>query len=166
MSIVLLGNIIALIGAAIMVGAGLLKRKNQILIAQIIQFIIMGVGNLVLGGVTGFVANIVSIFRNLYVFKWKLNIPVKIAFIAVQVFITGYFNTQGIIGWLPAIAAGLFTWFVDTDSEVKLKTVIVITMVFWCIFDFYIMNFTALVFDVLTIVSNIMGIHLVKKKTR
>ena len=60
----LIGNIIALIGALFMVAIGLVKNKRNILIMQNIQFFIMGIGNLILGGVSGFVANIVSIIRN------------------------------------------------------------------------------------------------------
>ena len=41
MNTVLLGNIVALIGAAIMVSTGFLKTKKQILTVQCFQFVVL-----------------------------------------------------------------------------------------------------------------------------
>ena len=53
MNIIVIGNIVAFIGAILMVLVGFIKTKRNILIAQNIQFLIMGLGNLILGGVSG-----------------------------------------------------------------------------------------------------------------
>ncbi len=52
MNPILIGNIISFAGAIIMVLIGLIKERKKILSAQIAQFALMGLGNLVLGGVT------------------------------------------------------------------------------------------------------------------
>lgn len=71
MNLLLIGNAISMIGCLIMVLIGFLKKKNHILIAQCVQCLFMGVGNLALGGVSGFICNIVTILRNLVFVKFK-----------------------------------------------------------------------------------------------
>lgn len=164
MNTILLGNAVTFIGALLMVGIGFIKTKKNILRVQCIQFAIMGIGNLILGGVTGFISNAVSILRNLICFKRELTLPLKLLFIAIQIIITGSVNRMGFIGWLPVFAACLFTWFLDTKSEITLKTVIIATQVMWCVYDFTIHNYTSLAMDLFTIASNAAGIVLIKKE--
>ena len=44
MNILLIGNAFALVGAILMIVTGFLKKKNQILGVQIVQFTLMGIG--------------------------------------------------------------------------------------------------------------------------
>ena len=69
----------------------------------------------------------------------------------------------GFIGWLPLIAAGLFTWFLDTKSEARLKIVILITTLMWLIYDLHYRNYVAATFDVMTFASNLIGFFMVRK---
>jgi 16S rRNA (cytosine1402-N4)-methyltransferase len=66
MNTLLIGNAISMIGCLIMVGIGFLKKKNHILIAQSVQCLFIGSGNLILGGISGFICNMVTIIRNNY----------------------------------------------------------------------------------------------------
>ena len=70
-----IGNAICLVGACLMVLTGLIKKKEHVLLTQCAQFGIMGVGNLVLGGVSGLISNLVSILRNVICLKFKFTIP-------------------------------------------------------------------------------------------
>ena len=97
MNTVLLGNIVALIGAAIMVLIGFLKTKKQILTAQCFQYVALSVSNAILGAFTGITANVVGIARNLFCMKKEFTVPWKIAFIAVQLALLLAFNSDG---WL------------------------------------------------------------------
>jgi len=146
-----------------MVSIGLIKKKENVLIAQCFQSAIMGIGNLILGGVTGFVTNLVTIVRNLVTFKREFTLPLKLAFIAFFAIMCAFVNQQGIIGWLPTLAAIIFTWFLDTKSDLTLKIVILVTMVMWLVFDLTIQNYTASFFDVLTLISNTIGLIRIKK---
>ncbi|MBQ1902548.1 MAG: YgjV family protein [Lachnospiraceae bacterium] len=173
MSLLLLGNILSFLGAMIMVLVGFVKSRKKILGAQVIQFILMGFGNLALGGVTAFITNMLSIVRNLICFRFRFTWPLKIGFIVAQVGLSVFalLNGQGsmpagrdpfgIIMWFPIIGTTLFTLFLDVQSDVKLKVVIVISQVFWLIYDFAIMNFASLTFDILTIISTIIGIVMI-----
>ena len=161
-----IGNAISMIGCLIMVGIGFLKRKNQILIAQCIQCLFMGVGNLVLGGVSGFICNIVTILRNLVFVKFRNTIFLKVFFIVLQFLLSIGTLSAGFISWLPLIAAALFTWCMDTKSAAKLKICILCTQVMWLTYDLYYRNYVASAFDVMTMVSNLIGLYMVcRKKT-
>ena len=85
MNTILVANILAFIGAMMMVGIGLLKKKQQILLAQCVQFLVLGAANMLLGGMTGLVSNLISVARNLFCLKWDYTMQWKLIFIGVQV---------------------------------------------------------------------------------
>lgn len=163
MNLLLIGNAVSMIGCLIMVAIGFLKRKQHILIAQSVQCLFMGAGNLILGGVSGFICNVVTIARNLVFAKWDVTLPLKIFFIALQVVLSLGSLNAGLIAWLPILSAAVFTWFLDTKSETKLKLVILSTQVMWLIYDIHYLNYVATTFDVLTMCSNLIGLYMIRK---
>ena len=163
MNTLLIGNAISMIGCLIMVAIGFLKKTSHILIAQSIQCCFMGFGNLILGGISGFISNIVTIARNLVFVKHPITTGLKICFIALQALLSVKSLAAGFIGWLPLIAAGLFTWFLDTKSEARLKIVILITTLMWLIYDLHYRNYVAATFDMMTFASNLIGFFMVRK---
>ena len=164
MNLLVIGNAISMIGCLIMVGIGFLKKKDHILIAQSVQCIFMGVGNLVLGGVSGFICNIVTIVRNLVFVKYPVTTGLKVAFIALQAVLSLGSLGDGLISWLPLLSAALFTWYLDTDSAARLKVVILASQVMWLTYDLYYRNYVASAFDVMTMVSNCIGLYMVCRK--
>ena len=159
-----IGNAISMIGCLIMVGIGFLKRKNQILIAQCIQCLFMGVGNLTLGGVSGFICNIVTILRNLVFVKFRNTTFLKVFFIILQFVLSIGTLSAGFISWLPLIAAAIFTWCMDTKSAAKLKICILCAQILWLTYDLYYHNYVASAFDVMTMVSTLIGLNMVCRK--
>ena len=166
MNPLLIGNAISMIGCLIMVLIGFLKKRTHILIAQSIQCVFMGVGNLVLGGVSGFVCNIVTILRNIVFLRFRNTAVMKIFFIALQFVLSIGTLSAGWVSWLPIVSAALFTWFMDTGSEAKLKIVILCTQVMWLTYDLYYLNYVASAFDVMTFLSNCIGLSMILKKRR
>ena len=164
MNYLLIGNAVSMAGCLIMVLIGLLKKKSHILIAQSVQCLFMGVGNLVLGGVSGFIGNIVTILRNLAFLKLRNTAALKVFFIALQLVLSLGSLSDGLISWLPLIAAAMFTWCMDTKSAAKLKICILCTQVLWLIYDLYDRNYVASAFDVMTMVSNVVGLYMVTRK--
>ena len=128
MNTVLLGNIVALIGAAIMVSTGFLKTKKQILTVQCFQFVVLSASNAILGAFTGITANVIGIARNLFCMKKEFTTPWKIVFIAAQLALLFAFNSDSWFGLLPAAATCVYTWFLDLKDEVQLKIVIIVTL--------------------------------------
>lgn len=163
MNMLLIGNAVSFIGCLIMVGIGLLKKKSHILIAQSVQCLFMGIGNLLLGGVSGFICNIVTIIRNLAFIKFRNTNFLKIFFILLQLLLSLGSLTDGFISWLPIIAAALFTWCMDTKSAAKLKLCILCTQVMWLTYDLHYHNYVASAFDVMTMISNTVGLFMVRK---
>ena len=109
----LLGNAIVLAGCVLMVAIGFLKKKEQILGAQCVQFALMGAGNLVLGAMAGVISNGVSIARNLVLMMTENKTWIKVTFILVQAGLTLFFSSRELIEWLPVIAVVVYTWFLD-----------------------------------------------------
>lgn len=165
MNLLLIGNAVSMIGCMIMVGIGFLKRKQHILIAQSVQCLFMGGGNLILGGISGFICNIVTIIRNLVFIRFPNTTAMKIFFIVLQFVLSIGTLSAGWISWLPILAAALFTWFMDTRSDVQLKIIILCTQVMWLIYDLYFRNYVASAFDVMTMCSNLIGLFMILKKT-
>ena len=166
MNIVLLANLIALLGAVIMTAIGFLKKQKQILGVQCLQFAIQGTGNLLLGGVTGAIANAVSIVRNLLCFGRKLTLVMKLVFIAAQAALSLLFNDAGLIGWLPVLAAACFTLAADTDNIIFLKAVIIFCQFLWAAYDLSIRNYVGVVFDLLAVITTTVGIVSILKDRR
>ena len=163
MNPLLIGNAISMIGCLIMVAIGFLKKKSHILIAQSVQCCFMGFGNLILGGVSGFICNIVTILRNLVFVKYPVTTKLKITFIGLQLLLSLGSMSLNVITWLPLLSASLFTWFLDTASAAKLKIVILCTQVMWLVYDLYYRNYVASAFDIMTMCSNLIGLFMVIK---
>ena len=166
LNIVLIANGISLMGALLMVGVGLLKKREQIILVQCVQFTLQGVANLLLGGATGLIANIISIARNLFCLKFEYTAVWKATFLAVQVALSAGSNEMGFIGWLPVIGVAIYTWCLDLKDEVKLKLVMIIGQIMWVVYDFTLMNYVASAFDMLTMGSNVIGIWLILRDRR
>jgi hypothetical protein len=164
MNPLLIGNAISMIGCLIMVLIGFLKKNHQILIAQCVQCLFMGAGNLILGGISGFICNIVTILRNLVFIRFRNTTFLKVFFIALQFALSISTLSAGWISWLPILSAALFTWYMDTKSEARLMIVILCTQVMWLTYDLYYLNYVASAFDVMTMISNLIGLYLVCKK--
>lgn len=159
----LLGNILSFIGCLIMVATGLIKKKERVLLVQCIQFSFMGAGHFCLGASSGVIANIVSILRNIIFVKVKCTDWLKVAFVALQFVLTLYTGLDTPISWLPLIAVVVYTWLMDSCGPIAFKVLNIGCQVLWVIHDLYYLNFASVVFDILTIVSCVGGIFLIRK---
>ena len=166
MNIVVIANLVSMVGCVLMVAVGLLQKRRQILLVQCVQFAILGAANLMLGAMTGFVSGIVSIVRNLVYLRREDVGRLKFGFIAVQLVVSLSVGIEGLIDWFPIVSTVLFTWFLETKSEVRLKLVIIAAQSLWLIYDFVYLNYVTMAFDALTILSNAMGILVLLRKTK
>lgn len=163
MNILLMGNTVSMIGCLVMVGIGFLKKKSHILAAQSVQCAFMGTGNLILGALGGFTANMVSIIRNLVFAKFPISLGLKLLFIGLQLALSLNTLDGTLICWLPILAGAIFTWYLDTKSEVTLKLVIIGTLILWLVYDLYYYNYVSSAFDTATIISNSIGLWMIQK---
>ena len=168
MNTVLIGNIVSFIGCILMVGVGLVKKKEHVIRVQCVQFVIQGAANFILGGVTGFIANLISIARNLWFARREGTVKVKLFFIGLQAVLSLFFldAEAGIIGWFPLFSAVVFTWFLDIKSDAAFKVVILAAQVFWVVYDFYYSNYVSCTFDIFTMISTTIGLCWIIKDAR
>lgn len=162
----ILGNAVALVGCMLMVLIGFLRKKEHILVVQCFQFGFLGLGNLILGGFSGFVSGLVSIARNLVFARTGGSRNWKIAFIAIQAVLTFMTGWPGLLDCLPLVSGILLTWFIDAKSETRFKIAIIAAQVTWVIYDWSYRNYSAFTFDVFTILSNLAGIYMIWKNNR
>lgn len=162
----ILGNALSLVGCAMMVAIGFVKKKEKILHYQCVQFGFMAAGNLVLGGMSGTIANVVGIFRNLAFAKNKGGWGLKARFILIQLVISFVCWIPDVFELLPIVATVIFVLFLDTKSDVLFKAINIVAMAMWVVYDFYNCNYVAFAFDILTIVSSALAmISLLKGRT-
>ena len=166
MELIVIGNIIAFIASIIMVYSGYIKDKKKILYAQTIQIGLFILSNIVLGGITGAIINVLNCIRNILCYKERLNNIVKVVLIVLATILTICFNNLGIIGLLPLASMILYVLFMNTKDVVKFKYLILSTMVLWLIYDFSIKSYVSTCFDILTIVTNIISIIQINKRNK
>lgn len=151
---VILGNAVSLLACTVMVLIGFIKNKKRYIIMQNLQFLLNGTSHLLLGGIGGAIASGVSIIRNLIFSKWDCTPVIKIILIVIQTALSLPTVTANPITWLPVIAAGMFTWYIDTKNVMWFKWVIIITLIMWGVYDIYHQNYVSIWFRIFTIISN------------
>ena len=161
---ILIGNIISLAACTVMVLIGFIKNKQKIMLAQCLQFTLHGIAHFVLGGISGAIGCAVSLVRNVVFFKVKITPALKIAFIILQVVLSIGAVSFNPVTWMPILSVALFTWYLDTEDVIKLKWVMIATLVMWIIYDAYHLNFISSAFDIFTIVSTGYSIRQIKKE--
>ena len=159
----IIGNAVALLASLFMVYSGILKKKNQILIAQNVQIILLIISNIILGGISGAISNTAGLIRNLLYQKKWLKMPIKIALTLISSIIAIKLNTEGIIGYLPLLANAVYIFLMDLKDVKKIKLLLIATMTMWLIYDTLIKSYTSATFDFATIVANI--VVLIKMQT-
>lgn len=163
--IYVVGNVIAFIAALIMVYSGLMKNKKKIIYAQSVQLGLISISDLIMGGITGAIVNLVSCVRNILCYKNKLNITAKILITLITTILSIKFNNLGFIGLLPLISTIVYIWTMDTKNVIKLKIVIIFTMITWFIYEMTIKLYISAIFDIANIIANIITIKKIKSKT-
>ena len=163
MNDIVIGNIIALIASLLMLYSGYIKKKQKILFVQTIQIGLSVLSNVVLGGISGAIINALSLLRNVLCYKEKLNKVWKLILIILSTILTLKFNNLGIIVLLPVVSMVVYTILIDLKNVIKFKYLILFTMTMWLIYDIYIMSYTAAIFDLGTIIANIIAVIQIKR---
>lgn len=161
---ILIGNIIALVASLIMVYTGILKNKKKIIYLQTVQIGLSVISNIVLGGISGAIINGISCIRNVLCYKGMLTTMFKILIVIISIILTLLFNNLGIIGLLPLISIVVYTLFMDTKKVITLKLLIIFTMIMWLLYDFYIKSYTSSLYDLLTIITNVIALNQLRNK--
>jgi hypothetical protein len=154
----IIGNIIAFIASSIMAYTGILTNKKKILYLQTIQMGLFVISNLILGGFTGAIINVIGLIRNILCYKEKLNLKYQIVITFLSIVFSLLFNNLGLLGLLPLISAITYIWFMNTKSIKKFKILNIFTNGLWFIYELMIKSYTSSIFDLINIISNIVTI--------
>lgn len=163
MNTILIANAIALIASLLMVYTGYIKKKEKILFFQTIQIGLSVISNLILGGITGAIINALGLIRNILCYKEKLNKIAQIILIVLSILLGVYFNNLALIGLLPIISNVVYIVFMNIKDVIKFKYLIIFTMTMWLVYDIYIMSYTSAVFDLGTMIANIIAVIQIKR---
>ena len=74
---IIIGNIVALVASCIMVYSGYLKKKDKILLVEIIHNFLFALSNFILGGITGSIVNLICLGTSTFSFLCKFNLYFK-----------------------------------------------------------------------------------------
>lgn len=159
----ILGNFIALIASILMIYVGTIKDKSKIIFTQTLQIMITIVSNIILGGITGAVINIICCIRNILCYKEKLNKTVQTILIILSIIFSLIFNDLGLIGLLPLISTVIYTIFMNIQDVVKFKVLIMVTTFMWFIYDLTILSYSSALFDLLCVFTNLFSILRIKQ---
>jgi len=160
----LMAQLLSLIGYVLMVVTGYIKKEKKMLRTQDVQLLfIIGMGVL-LNAFSGIIINSIQIVKNEIYLRGKLNKYTKAVIVGLGVAMTLIFNNGGIAGWLPAVNLFIFTYFLGMGGAMGIKALIFITTCGWAIYDFSITNYVGFVFDILTLISCIIGVIRLKNE--
>ncbi len=157
--ILVVANVLAFAGCMLMVLAGSVKGEKNTLRIQNGMLAIMSVANLLLTGYTGAAVNVIGIARNILYNRKRLTMPVKVLLVAVAAVATFLLNNHGLIGYFPTMTMVLFTFCLGFGGVVGIKSITIVSQILWAFYDFTYRNYTAFIFDILTVISCIIGIY-------
>lgn len=166
MTYIIIGNIFGFIASIFMVYSGIVKEKNKVLFYQTLEVGIAVISYIFLGGISGAIINALNVLRNILCYKDKLNVIAKLILSILSAVLVLYFNNYGLIGVLPLICILIYLWCMTIKDVVKFKILIIVLMILWTVYDFTIKSYVASVFDVLTIIANIISIIRIKSRKR
>lgn len=162
--LMLIGNILSLIASLLMVYTGTINNRKKIIIIQIIYTLLFSLSDLLLGGFSGAIINMISILRNILSYNEKLGLKEKIVLIILALITTSAFNNLGLIGILPFLSMVMFILFMNTKDIQKFKLIIIFSSALWVIYDFTIRLYVSSIFDILTILSTTLSLVIKKKE--
>lgn len=166
MNSLIIGNILCFTGSVIMTLIGLIKKKKRFLATQCVMNLFFAGGNLFLGGISGAIANLITMTRNIVCLKWKMDTPMKILFIVLQIVITLLLDRGGWLMWLPVVGVCVFTWFMDTENMALIKGTVIFSQILWGIYDLAIKNYATVPFDAAAAVTNTIALVAILKAGR
>jgi len=97
-------------------------------------------------------------------YKEKLTKEVKIILIILSTVLSLSFNNLGFIGLFPLISIIVYILLMDTKDVIKLKYLIIFTLILWGCYDLYIKSYTSACFDFISVIVNLVSIMNINKR--
>ena len=128
------------------------KTKNKMVFWQAINAMFYALSNILLGGYTAVISNVLTIFRNMLQVKGKYNKTWMILICIGMTSVCLLFNNKGVLGMLPITASVSYTimmYYVKSVNNMQLA--VILNMAQWAVFDFLIQGYPSFVMDIVII---------------
>lgn len=158
-SAVVAANIIDLAASLVQVYSGVVKEKQKILFWQTIQLGLQIFSMCLLGAFTGAISNVLSVIRNILGYKDKINTPVKVILIGVQLVLTILFSDGTLISWVPFAVCAVYILFMDIKDPIRFKILVTLTFIPWIFYFLYFRSYTGSAFALITTIANLISLH-------
>ena len=162
----IIANIFALISSLFMVASGILTSKKGILAMQTGEIFFCIISNVLAGGYSGAIINLVSLARNIMIYRNNYGVISKIIIVVLSIVLVLMYNELGTIGLLPLMAMFIYALLMDTDNIKNLKIFMIIIMMLWATYDMAIKLYVAVFFDILTLLSSLVSLLLLEKNQK
>lgn len=158
-----IGNVFSLI-AAICIAVSVIKKSKKDLIGwQIVDVIFCILSCLALASYAAASSNAVALVRNILAYKNKLTKNLMWVLCGLCVIVGLWANNRGVIGLLPIIASGSYTFLMyTTKDEQQMRWALVSNLILWLVHDAYIQSYPLAVMDFMLSVWT--GIQIYKNK--
>lgn len=153
------GNILGLAASVVMTFAGVVKDKKYLLLVMCLQYLLLGSANFCLGAYSAVVTCCCGLCMSFLTLNRRFDTKMKILFSVLETVFIFIVNRDGLIGLFPLLPVLAVIWTLDVKNTAVLKAAIAAGMVLWAIFDFNYQNYTTFCFDVVTLVTNLVGIY-------
>lgn len=161
---IILGEFFSLLAALCLAYSTFSNIKNKMILWQAINAIFYGLSNLLLGGYTAVVTNILTLCRNVLQVNGKLNKTSTVIICILMIGIGVCFNNNGLLGLLPIIASVSYTICIYVlKSAQKMRVALVINLIQWLFFDFFIKAYPMFVMDLIIIIITLINIFRYKE---
>lgn len=140
--------------------SGTRKKHSEILAVQIVSQFFYSASSLVLKGYSSTVQSAVAILRNLAAIKNVKSKLVEWVLILLGVVLGIVFNSNGLIGYLPVVANFIYSVsvFKFKHREKTLKTIFIVNMIMFAVFNAVIMNYIGLFSCIVVAVSTLLSL--------
>lgn len=139
------------------------KTAKQILMLQTISFFFKTVHYYLLGGFSGFLTSLISMIRNLIFYKIKTSKIITILFIIIYLII-GFITLKSIYTLLPVFATITYTLIINKNNPKYLRYGTIITSITWLIYNIYIISYSGIIVQLITLITSIIAIIKLDKK--
>ena len=153
------------LGALFLFLSSISKTKKETFVCQIFDTVFNTIANLLFKGYSGVITNLISLIRNILVFKNCINKWIQIILIILLFIIGSITNNRGLIGYFPIIASIEYTLIAcRVKSTIKLvKISLFINVILWGIYDLVIGAYPMLIIDIITSIGCIKTLYNMRK---
>jgi len=157
-----ISQIFTILGIILLGSSYLCKNKREILILSLLSSICYGSHNFLLGAITGFAMNIVTIILNLWLYineKNKKQTSSKLLFsICLITIILGSISYQNIFSLLPIIASLLFTYSIWQNNNKVYRWIGLLTSILWLSYNTYLNSIFGIITEIILLGFKVVGL--------